>query len=149
VTNRGGGRWRESLWRTYDLLKRLEYTGYNFETHTPSYFRRRWVFEAYCEFRDFVTQDRWFGMVGITAILNHAYRHQRFDLVHLETEGSRAGFWGKPSPGENRKGSGVVFGNSVFHVGCRHPKTTPDPITRIKRKRDKLNTLGRNSHEFR
>jgi hypothetical protein len=38
-------------------------------------------------------------MLGITAILNHAYRHQRFDLVHLETEGSRAGFWEKPSPG--------------------------------------------------
>lgn len=96
VKSRGGGLWRDSLWRTYDLLKRLGYTGYNFETHTPSYFRRRWVFEAYCKFRDYVTQDRWYGMLGITAILNHAYRHQRFELVHLEAEGSRAGFWGKP-----------------------------------------------------
>jgi hypothetical protein len=90
--------------------------------------------KAYGEFRDFVTQDRWYGMLGITAILNHAYRHQRFDLVHLETEGSRGGFWGKPSPGENGKGSGVVFGNSVFHVGCPHAKT-PDPFPLISRRR--------------
>lgn len=98
VTNRGRGLWREALWRTYDLLKRLKYTGYNFETHTPTYLRRRWVFEAYCEFQDFVTEDRWYGMLGITAILNHACRHQRLDLMHLETEGLRGGFWGKPSP---------------------------------------------------
>lgn len=38
------------------------------------------------------------GLLGITAILKHAYRHRRFDLVHLETEGSQAGFWGQPSP---------------------------------------------------
>jgi hypothetical protein len=94
--NRGRGVWRESLWRTYDLLRRLCYSGYNFETHTPTYFRRRWVFKAYCEFRDFVTEDRWYGMLGPTAILNHAYRQHRMPLVHLETEGSRAGFWGKP-----------------------------------------------------
>jgi hypothetical protein len=37
VKNRGDGLWRDSLWRTYDLLKRLKYTGYNFETHTPTY----------------------------------------------------------------------------------------------------------------
>ena len=94
--NRGRGLWRDSLWRTYDLLRRLGYPGYNFETHTPTYFRRRWVFEAYCEFRDFVTEDRWYGMLGPTAILNHAYRQHRMPLVHLETEGLRAGFWGKP-----------------------------------------------------
>jgi hypothetical protein len=98
VKNRGDGLWRDSLWRTYDLLKRLKYTGYNFETHTPTYLRRRWVFEAYCDFRDFVSQDRWYGLLGITAILNHAYRHHKIDLVHLEAEGLRGGFWGAPSP---------------------------------------------------
>jgi hypothetical protein len=36
-------------------------------------------------------------MLGITAILNHAYRQHPMPLVHLETERSRAGFWGKPS----------------------------------------------------
>ncbi|MCL4204381.1 MAG: hypothetical protein KJ000_18000, partial [Pirellulaceae bacterium] len=125
-----GGLWRDSLWRTYDLLKGLAYTGYNVATHTPSSFRRRRVFAAYCEFRDFVTQDRWFGMLGITAILNHAYRHQRFELVRLGTEGSRAGFWGAPSPGESGKGSGVVFGRSVFQVVDRRPKKAPDPVAR-------------------
>jgi hypothetical protein len=89
----------QSLWRTYDLLKRLGYFGYNFETHTPTYFQRKWVFEAYCEFRDFTTEDRWYGMLGPTAILNHACRQDRMELVHLATEGLRAGFWGKPPPG--------------------------------------------------
>ena len=98
VKSRGRGLWRDCLWRTYDLLKHLKYPGYNFETHTPVYLRRRWVFEAYCEFRDFVTQDRWYGLLGTTAILNHAYRENRMDLVHVQTEGLRAGFWGKPSP---------------------------------------------------
>jgi hypothetical protein len=27
-----------------------------------------------------------------------------------------------------RKGSGVVFGQSIFHVVRRGPKTTPDPV---------------------
>jgi hypothetical protein len=40
--DRGRGVWRESLWRTYDLLRRLGYPGYNLEAHTPTYFRRRW-----------------------------------------------------------------------------------------------------------
>lgn len=98
VKNRGSGLWRESLWRTYDLLTRLKYPRFNFETHTPAYFRRRWVFEAYCEFQDFVTQDRWYGMLGITAVLNHVHRHEPLELVHLESEGLRAGFWGGPPP---------------------------------------------------
>ena len=35
-------------------------------------------------------------MLGITAILNHAYREHQMPLVHVDTEGLRAGFWGKP-----------------------------------------------------
>jgi hypothetical protein len=98
VKNRGSGLWLDSLWRTYDLLKRLGYTGYNFETHTPTYYKRKWVFEAYGDLRDFVTEDRWYGLLGPTAILNHAFRQEHMDLVHIETEGSRAGSWGKPPP---------------------------------------------------
>ena len=37
------------------------------------------------------------------------------------------------------KGSGVVFGQSVFHVDGRHPKTTPDPV-RIAYPRNKSNS---------
>lgn len=95
VENRGSGLWKESLWRTYDLLERLGYTGYNFETHTPTYLTKRRVFDAYCEFRDFTTQDRWFGMLGPTSILNHAYRRERFPLVKLAEEGRHSGFHNK------------------------------------------------------
>ena len=36
--NRGSGLWKESLWRTCDLLQRLKYPVYNFETHVPTSF---------------------------------------------------------------------------------------------------------------
>jgi hypothetical protein len=93
---RGTGPWRESLWRTRDLLVRLGYTAFNFETHVPAYMMRKRVLEAYCEFRDFVTEDRWFGMMGATAILNHAHKHEKTKLISIKDENSRGGFWGKP-----------------------------------------------------
>jgi hypothetical protein len=97
---RGRGVWRDCIWRTRDLLVRLGYTAYNFEVHTPMYLTRKRVFDAYCEFRDFVTEDRWFGMMGITAVLNHALKHEkegaRPPLISLKAEASRGGFWGRP-----------------------------------------------------
>jgi hypothetical protein len=96
VRNRGRGLWKDSLWRTYDLLKRLGYTGYNFETHTPTYFTKRRILEAYCDFKDFITQDRWQGMLGPTAILNHAYKVEPgMTLTSLRDQDLRAGFHGK------------------------------------------------------
>lgn len=97
VTNRGRGLWKDSLWRTYDILKRLKYPGLNFETHTPTYFRRKWIFEAYRDFKDWVTRDRWLGMLGPTAILNHAMAKHGLDPVHLDQQDTRAGFWHKAS----------------------------------------------------
>lgn len=76
---------------------RLGYTGYNFETHTPACLTERRVFDAYCEFRDFTTEDRWFGMLGPTAILNHAFRREPLPLVKLSREGRHAGFHNKGS----------------------------------------------------
>lgn len=96
VKNRGTGLWKESLWRTYDLLKRRGYGSLNYETHVPTYFRKRWVLNAYRDLRDYVTEDRWYGPLGITAILNHSQKHHPQPLIHLEREGSRAGFYGKP-----------------------------------------------------
>jgi len=97
---RATGLWNESLWRTYDFLKRLGYTRYNFETHAPTYFTRKRVFEAYCDFKDFVTQDRWYGMLGPTAILNHAVSSGPSDLVQRGPEGRWAGFYGEIPPFE-------------------------------------------------
>lgn len=93
VKHRGRGLWKDSLWRTHDLLRRLGYPGYNFETHTPAYLRRRWVLNAYCDFKDYTTGDRWYGLVGLTAILNHVVKHENIGLTHLPSEGTRAGFW--------------------------------------------------------
>ncbi|PQO28498.1 hypothetical protein DTL21_28265 [Bremerella cremea] len=92
--NRGSGLWVDSLWRTYELLKRFNYPRLNFETHVPTYYRRKWPFEAYREFKDYVTDDRWFGMLGPTAILNHATARNELQPVSINDECSRAGFWG-------------------------------------------------------
>ncbi len=73
----GRGLWKDALWRTYDLLIRLGYPGYNFETHTPAYLTRKRVMAAYCDSKDFVTEDRFYWMLGLTAILNHAYKLEK------------------------------------------------------------------------
>ncbi|MCA9067552.1 MAG: hypothetical protein KDA84_01425 [Planctomycetaceae bacterium] len=95
VKRRGRGKWLDALWRTYDILKHLGYSGLNFETHTPTYCQRKWVFEAYQTFQDYVTQDRWLGMLAPTAILNHAMSKQNFTPVNVNDENTRIGFWGK------------------------------------------------------
>jgi hypothetical protein len=94
--NRGRGMWVDCLWRTYELLKRLKLPRLNFETHVPTCLRRKWVFDAYCDLRDFVTEDRWYGMLGPTAIMNHALAHNDLRPVMIREEGTRAGFWRKP-----------------------------------------------------
>ncbi len=116
---RGRGPWKENLWRTRDLLVRLGYTAYNFEVHTPMYFTRKRVLEAYCEFRDFVTEDRWYGMMGITAILNHAIKQEKNyqskpPLISLKAEESRGGFWGQP-PISQEALLGEIEGKSFFN----------------------------------
>ncbi len=95
-TVRGRGIWVEALWRTYDALIRLGYTGYNFETHTPAFLTRKRVMDAYCDLKDFITEDRWYGMLGPTAILNHAYKQEKMPLTNLLEENIRSGFWGAP-----------------------------------------------------
>lgn len=97
VRVRGTGLYKEAMWRTHDILKRLGYPVYSFDSHCPTYLRKRLVFEAYCDFQDFVTNDRFYGMIGSTAILNHATKHYRLPLTHLAAENWRAGFYEKSS----------------------------------------------------
>jgi hypothetical protein len=124
VTNRGRGLWKDALWRTYDTLARLGYEGLNYETHTPTYFRKRWVLEAFRDLRDYVTEDRWFGLTGPTAILNHARKQHGFLVVSLHEEGSRAGFYGKPpsfeEAAEKAKGKRFLsYDDEAFGPGLR------------------------------
>jgi hypothetical protein len=113
TANRGRGLWKDSLWRTYDLLTRLGYTGFNFETHTPGYLTRKRVMDAYCDFQDFVTEDRLYGMLGLTAILNHAHKAEGMNLVSVPAENSKCGFWGKPPSDDEliQQSEGKVYFN--------------------------------------
>lgn len=95
VRSRGSGLWTESLWRTFDVLQRLGYPGYNFETHVPAYFRKRWIIEAYDDLRDWVCGDPWHGILGISSVLNHALHRHGLAIDSLTDRRLRAGFYGQ------------------------------------------------------
>ncbi|MEW4451301.1 hypothetical protein AB1L30_01320 [Bremerella sp. JC817] len=95
LQRRGRGLWLDSLWRTYDVLRRFKLPRLNYETHVPTYYRKHWPLEAYAQFRDFVTDDRWYGLLGPTAILNHAVAKNGLTPICIKDEGCRAGFWGE------------------------------------------------------
>ncbi len=124
IERRAEGVWREAVWRTYDLLRGQGYSGFNFETHTPTYLNRKWVIEAFLALKDFAAEERWDGILGPTAVLNHANKKERFELVKLSEENSRCGFWGKePDYEEVARGcEGKMFFNfddPAFGEGIR------------------------------
>ena len=113
VTTRGKGLWKESLWRTHDTLRRRGYQGLNFESHAPQVMNKKLLWEAYCEFQDLVTEDRFYGLLMHTSIYNFAMKHWGLEfsdpqspksggpnalwpLVWLKEEGCHAGFHGTP-----------------------------------------------------
>ena len=106
VKARGKGLYKEALWRTYDTLRRLGYGGLNFECHVPRYYKRQWIWEAYCELQDYVTEDRYYGLLCATAVMNYALKHEpEIELVWLHEEGRRAGFYGEgPTSDQVREG---------------------------------------------
>lgn len=85
--------WRESLLRTIDLLSRLELPLYNFESHVPAFMTKARVLEAFRLFRDFITEDRLYGPLACTAILNLAAKWDPANVVLLGEERSRAGVY--------------------------------------------------------
>lgn len=65
--------WQDSLCATYSHFRRLGFTHiYNFETHTPAFMTKTRCMNAYLQLRDSVTEHRWTGLMGATAILNCA-----------------------------------------------------------------------------
>ncbi|RIK61698.1 MAG: hypothetical protein DCC65_18500 [Planctomycetota bacterium] len=101
VRTRGKGLYKDALWRTYDTLRRLGYSGLNFETHTPTWLTKRHVLAAYRDLRDFVSQDRFYGLLAATAIYNHALQREKFDLIPRDAEGLYVDFYDRPfSPKE-------------------------------------------------
>jgi hypothetical protein len=95
ATDRGEGKWKQSLWRTYDILKRYGYAGINFEAHVPHAFTKRLVFEAFMAFRPFLSEERHAGMLSATTIYNYTLQHYGLKFSWLRDERARAGFYGK------------------------------------------------------
>lgn len=93
---RGTGLYKDALWRTYDLLKRLGYPTLNYEAHIPVHHTKRRILAAYRDLRDFVTEDRFYGPLANLAVLNHARRREGFTPVRLADEGTYAGFHFRP-----------------------------------------------------
>lgn len=93
VKTRETGLFKDALWRTYDVLKRLGFTGWNFESHTPTLLTKRRVLDAYLALRDYVSQDRFYGLLAPTAILNHAYSREQMEVAQVVKEGRRIAFY--------------------------------------------------------
>jgi len=88
VTTRGQGRWKDALWRTHDTLFRLGYGSLNFEGHLPHPYNKRLIWEAFCEFQDLVTVDRFYGLLVHTAVFRYALK-QRENAVLESQPGNR------------------------------------------------------------
>lgn len=120
VKVRGKGLWKESLWATYDVLRRLGYGTLNFEVHVPQFTTRRQIFDAYCDLQDYVTEDRHYGIVCHTAVMNHALRKDpAIPLVWLHEENRRAGFYGPPKrPGPEGSASSGSWTRDEVAARC-------------------------------
>jgi hypothetical protein len=117
LKTRGQGPWRDSLWRTHDTLLRLGYPAINYESHILHVMYRKWVWEAYCEFADFISEDPHFGFVGPTAIFNYRMRHEPFEPTWLLDEGKYIGFYSHGvagvSPSERPEVPGLAVDNPL------------------------------------
>ncbi len=97
VKNRGTGLFKDALWRTFEVLKRLGYPGMNYEVHAPVLLRKQQVLAAVHDFRDFMSDDRHFGLLAKTAVLNHAQRSEGFKPIRIAEEGTYVGFHYRPA----------------------------------------------------
>lgn len=109
---RGRSPWKDSLWRTHDTLLRLGYPAINYESHILHVMYRKWVWNAYRDFSDYVSEDPHFGFVGPTAIFNYRMKHEPFDPTWLMEEGKFIGFYmhgvaGVPAGGGGREIPGL------------------------------------------
>jgi stealth protein CR2 len=97
LETRGRGLYKDALWRTYDTLRRFGYATLNYECHVPLPYTRRRIFDAYCDLQDFVSEDRYYGLLVHLAVLNHAAKHDDLgETVWLHDEGRFVGFYKTP-----------------------------------------------------
>lgn len=119
VKVRGRGLWKDALWRTHDTLVRLGYGTVNFECHAPQALNKRLMWEAFCAFQDYITEDRFYGLLVHTAVFNFALKPPAATvapaspaaparaeplsvppLVWLQEEGRYVGFHHRPTSRE-------------------------------------------------
>ena len=55
---------------------------------------KRRVLSAFRDFRDFTTEDPWYGFMGPSSILNHAHKHDGMPVHNIHAERSRVGWMG-------------------------------------------------------
>lgn len=91
----GRGLFQQALWRTKETLARLDYPAINFEAHLPQALRREWVWHAFRTFRDFVSEDRFHGLLAHTAILNYAVKKRGLEYQMLEDDERFVGIYPK------------------------------------------------------
>lgn len=86
IAKRPRTEWHDSLDATYSHFKRLGRKHiYNFETHTPAFMTKTRCMQAYLQLRDSVTEHKFTGLMGATAILNCA---QDLQLKNFEIMGA-------------------------------------------------------------
>ncbi len=63
----------------------------------PIYLTKRRVLDAYRSLRDFTSEDRNFGLLAQSAVLNYAQKHEGMHPLILTEEGRNVGFHHKPA----------------------------------------------------
>jgi hypothetical protein len=95
---RGTGRFKDMLWRTHDILRQFGYSGYNFDDHVPMPYNKQIVFETFCAFRDFLSHDRYAGMLSGMTVCNYALKHHGLKFLGPEHPTFRAGYYEGAAP---------------------------------------------------
>ncbi len=93
VKTPGTGLYKEAIWRTKSVLSRLSYPTINFEAHLPQTYRREWIWHAFRQFRDFISEDRYYGMLVHTAILNFVVKRYSLPYEMLADENRFLGIY--------------------------------------------------------
>ena len=93
---RGRGKYKQLVWKTYDVLQHYGFAGYNFEAHVPQPLTKRLVLEAFLAFREFLSEDRLQSLVTLTSLYNYALKYHGLKFRWLAQDRCRAGFYGAP-----------------------------------------------------
>jgi hypothetical protein len=87
AAKRTKGLFKEALWRTYDVLRRLKLPTINHESHLPLPMTKAQILHASQKFRPYLSEDRFFGLLAKTAILNLAQSVEGWQPLRRKDQG--------------------------------------------------------------